>query len=97
LCRSARGGGERLFPLHCELAIGALTFTASAWDEKLCDASGVDRSEPIVALSVSDLRQNVAGLHDIAFLDVPFGKLALLHGGGQSGHQDLGHYFRMSV
>src|SRR6185295_14987557 len=37
-------------------------------------------------------RDDVAGLDGLAFLDQPLRELALLHGGRQRGHQDLGRH-----
>jgi hypothetical protein len=43
-----------------------------------------------------DLGEDVARVHGVAFLDQPFGERAVLHGGAERGHQDLGGHGRGS-
>jgi len=38
-----------------------------------------------------DLGDDLAGFDSVAGFDVPLGEIALLHGGRQRGHGDVGH------
>ncbi|MEJ0041717.1 MAG: hypothetical protein WDM81_05685 [Rhizomicrobium sp.] len=81
-------------PSASSVAMGALTFTPSvpSGTRSLPILPSSTASNSIVALVGLDLGQDVAGLDGVAFLDEPFGKLALLHGGRQGGHENLsGH------
>jgi hypothetical protein len=67
-------------------------------NEYLADNAFIDGLEFHRGLVGFDLGQEGAGLDDVAFLDQPFGQLALLHGGRQGGHENLGaHQAYISV
>ena len=78
----ARELGDRCIDLHAFRTFG---------HQKFCDAAFVDRLELHRRFVGLDLGQDIAGFDRIAFLDVPLGELALLHGGRERGHQDLSH------
>ena len=65
-------------------ALGALG------DQQLGHLALVDRLHLHGGLVGLDLGDDVAGLDVLALRHQPFGELALLHGGRQRGHQDLG-------
>ncbi len=87
-----RGCGALAFGLqHRNRRIDLHAF-GTLGDQNLSDAALIDGFEFHRRLVGLDLRQYVARLDGIAFLDVPFGELALLHGGRKRGHEDLrGH------
>jgi hypothetical protein len=61
-------------------------------DEELVDRPILGRLDFHGGLVGLDLGEDVAASDLIAFLDVPFGELALLHGGRELWHEDLrGH------
>ena len=64
-------------------AIGVLTFTSAVPSgiSSLPTLPASTASTSMVALSVSTSADDVAGPHLLAFLDPPFGELALVHGG----------------
>ena len=66
-------------------------------DQQLRHLALVDRLHLHGGLVGLDLGDDVAGLDGLAFLDQPLGELALLHGGRQRGHQDLGRHLGLFV
>jgi hypothetical protein len=76
----AQKHGNGRIDLHAFAAFG---------NQDLADAAFIDRLEFHGGLVGLDFGENVAGLDGVAFLHQPAGKLALFHGGRQSGHQDV--------
>ena len=64
----------------------------AGFHQQLADLALVDRLHLHGGLVGLDLGDDVAGLDLLALLDEPLGELALLHGGRQRGHQDLGRH-----
>ena len=91
--RSAAEGGSALSPSPFSRAIGVLTFTLfrALGNQDRLDHALVDRLDLHGRLVGLDLGDHVAGLHRVAHLHVPLGERALLHGGRQGRHQDVGH------
>ena len=78
-----RQRGNGLVDLHAFGAFG---------HQNLGDGALVHRLEFHRRLVGFDFRQHVARFNGVAFLHVPLGELALLHGGRQRGHENLnGH------
>jgi hypothetical protein len=58
-------------------------------DDDLGDGAFIDSFDFHRRLVGLDLGDHIAGANLVAFLDQPFGEVALLHGGRQGGHCDV--------